>query len=113
MSPTGGEHTRGVVVRAHSPPWGPICAKRPPLFWEQMDAGAKEATCAECAALWRVYAKATVEHVELMMRKERTTWTTIVTAPEMESLICEAASHRDAARMAIENHLRSAHTART
>jgi hypothetical protein len=76
-----------------------------------MDTGSKEATCAECAALWRAYAKATADHVELVMRKERTIWTTIITASEMEKLIEDAASRREAARMAIESHLRTAHAA--
>lgn len=74
-----------------------------------MVVGQIRARCEECDELWRRYANATVEHLNLIRQRERTSWRTTITGREINDLVEVAAARREAARQAIRRHLEREH----
>ena len=76
---------------------------------ESMVVGQIRACCEECDELWRRYAHATVEHLNLIRQREHTSWRTTITRREIDDMVEVAAALREAARQAIRRHLERDH----
>jgi hypothetical protein len=71
------------------------------------------ATCEKCVQLWREYANATTEHVQLLKEQAQATGRDLVRFKELEPLTEVAAEKRDAAGTAIRRHLAEEHAQET
>ena len=67
------------------------------------------ATCDKCVQLWREYANATTEHVQLLKEQAQATGRDLARFKELEPLTEVAGEKRDAARAAIRRHLSEDH----
>ena len=65
--------------------------------------------CSLCNDLWRAYARATTEHVQLIKEQECAASTDLALFESLESHIHIAAGTRERARLAIKRHLAKDH----
>jgi hypothetical protein len=67
--------------------------------------------CARCNELWRAYAAATVEHVNLLSSQEMAaTLRDVESFQTLEARVLEAEARRAAARQAVNQHTSEAHS---
>jgi hypothetical protein len=71
------------------------------------------ATCEKCVQLWRDYANATTEHVQLLKEQDQATGRDLARFKELEPLTEVAAEKRDTARATIIRHLAEEHAQET
>jgi len=69
--------------------------------------------CPRCQALWRDYAKATVEHNRLIREHEKAAGKDVNRFCDLDRLTDDAGAERAAARTRIQLHMRLAHSTRS
>jgi hypothetical protein len=65
--------------------------------------------CSQCDELWRAYAKATTDHVQLLKEQENAASHSLARFEELEPQVVIAAGIRDRGRLAIKRHLAKNH----